>query len=195
MRSEDLTSLFPCIQAHKSNRACDKIDAAVLKMPQKIVLDEAPRLSIWPAQFKDSQATEDNIALFFFAENLERYTAIIHSLLTFVFIKGLFCLISRFTSSFFSCSYETYESLLKHITANDLALKGYLDGVELLIFSSEVLPPESQREPMTLQSSSSLNMKYHSMYMLLKYGSVDTRRMEQLSVLVGSFQSHKHSIP
>lgn len=68
--------MYPFIQAHKSNHACDKVDAAVKKLPQKIVLSEATRLSTWPTQFKDSPAMEENIALFFFAENLERYTAI-----------------------------------------------------------------------------------------------------------------------
>ncbi|KAK4746501.1 hypothetical protein SAY87_012813 [Trapa incisa] len=112
-RSEDDTNLFPRIQAHKSNHASDKVDEVMAKSPQKIVLKEVPRLSIWPAQFKDSQAGEDNVALFFFAENHE--------------------------------SYEAYNSLLMHVTVNDLALKGHLEGVELLVFSSKVLPPGSQR--------------------------------------------------
>ncbi|XP_031402518.1 uncharacterized protein LOC116212061 isoform X2 [Punica granatum] len=112
-RSGGLTSLFPWIQAHKSNHASDKVDGVMSKFPQKIVLDEVPRSSMWPTQFTDTQVMENNIAVFFFAENHE--------------------------------SYGTYKSLLKHLIVNDLALKGYVDGVELLIFSSKVLPPESQR--------------------------------------------------
>lgn len=43
-------------------------------------------------------------------------------------------------------SYErNYRSLLDHMIKNDLALKGNLDGVELLIFSSNQLPENSQR--------------------------------------------------
>ncbi|KAK4769734.1 hypothetical protein SAY87_030266 [Trapa incisa] len=112
-RSEVVTNLFPSIQAHKSNRASDKVDEVMAKSPQKIILDEVPRLSTWPAQFKDSPAVEDNIALFFFAQNL--------------------------------VSYEAYKRLLMHVTVNDLALKGHIEGVELLVFSSKVLPPGSQR--------------------------------------------------
>lgn len=93
MRSEGLTNSFPCIQAHKSICASDKVDAIMAKSPQKIILDEVPRFSIWSTQFKDSQAVEDNIALFFFAENIERYTVIIYSLLRFVFVIGFFFLI------------------------------------------------------------------------------------------------------
>uniref|UniRef100_A0A9I9DPA2 PHD-type domain-containing protein n=1 Tax=Cucumis melo TaxID=3656 RepID=A0A9I9DPA2_CUCME len=43
-------------------------------------------------------------------------------------------------------SYErNYRGLVDHMTKNDLALKGNLDGVELLIFSSNQLPENSQR--------------------------------------------------
>ncbi|KAG6571163.1 hypothetical protein SDJN03_30078, partial [Cucurbita argyrosperma subsp. sororia] len=43
-------------------------------------------------------------------------------------------------------SYErNYKSLLDHMIKNDLALKGNLGGVELLIFSSNHLPENSQR--------------------------------------------------
>lgn len=44
-------------------------------------------------------------------------------------------------------SYERhYRSLLDHMIKNDLALKGNLDGAELLIFSSNQLPESSQRK-------------------------------------------------
>ncbi|KAK4761626.1 hypothetical protein SAY87_029510 [Trapa incisa] len=112
-KGEGLTDLYLFIQAHKSSHACAKVDAAVKELPNKIVLSEAPCLSTWPTQFKNSQAMEENIAIFFFAENLE--------------------------------SHGAYKSLLERITANDLALKWCHKGVELLIFSSQVLPKESQR--------------------------------------------------
>lgn len=43
-------------------------------LPPKIILEEVPRLSTWPVQFLDNYATEDNIALYFFAVDLERFS-------------------------------------------------------------------------------------------------------------------------
>lgn len=44
-------------------------------------------------------------------------------------------------------SYErSYKTFLDDMIKNDLALKGNLDGVELLIFPSNQLPENSQRK-------------------------------------------------
>jgi len=72
-RSEKLPSSCYGMQAHLSNNASPKVLEVVLKLPQKIILEEVPRLSAWPTQFSQNHATEDNIALNFFAKDLERF--------------------------------------------------------------------------------------------------------------------------
>ncbi|GKU95745.1 hypothetical protein SLEP1_g9068 [Rubroshorea leprosula] len=61
------------IQAHLSCLASQKVLEVVKKLPQKLLVAEVPRLSIWPAQFMRSQASEDNIALYFFPKDLASY--------------------------------------------------------------------------------------------------------------------------
>ncbi|KAK7251863.1 hypothetical protein RIF29_35439 [Crotalaria pallida] len=83
-------------------------------LPEIVILEELPRLRVWPSQFIESQATEEDIDLFFFAKD--------------------------------QFSYATYyKRLMEYLTTHDLALKGNFDGVELLIFPSNVLPEKSQR--------------------------------------------------
>ncbi|KAG4123301.1 hypothetical protein ERO13_D11G318200v2 [Gossypium hirsutum] len=61
------------IQAHISTLASPKVLEVVNSFPHKVSLYEVPRLSTWPAQFHDSSPKEDNIALYFFAKDLESY--------------------------------------------------------------------------------------------------------------------------
>lgn len=61
------------IQAHLSTCASAKVHEVVHKLPQKILVEQVPRLVIWPSQFLDSHAKEDNIALYFFAKDFERF--------------------------------------------------------------------------------------------------------------------------
>lgn len=67
--------LGPCdgIQAHLSTLASPKVLELVPKLSPRILVEKVPRLSTWPTQFLENHATEDNIALYFFAENLERF--------------------------------------------------------------------------------------------------------------------------
>ncbi|XP_062147410.1 ASI1-immunoprecipitated protein 2 isoform X4 [Alnus glutinosa] len=110
----NLPDLCAGIQAHLSTCASPKVLEVVNKFPPKVPLHEVPRLSTWPSQFYGSGAKEDNIALYFFAKDLESYE-------------------------------RNYKSLLDSMIKKDLALKGNLDGVELLIFPSNQLPEKSQR--------------------------------------------------
>ncbi|KAF3449458.1 hypothetical protein FNV43_RR10186 [Rhamnella rubrinervis] len=103
-----------CIQAHMSIFASPKVHEVVHRLPQKILVEEVPRLSTWPTQFPKDYATEDNVALYFFAEDLESYR-------------------------------RKYKTLLEFLINKDLALKANLDGVELLIFPSNLLPEKFQR--------------------------------------------------
>ncbi|KAK9994121.1 hypothetical protein SO802_023824 [Lithocarpus litseifolius] len=109
-----LLDLCGGIQAHLSTCASPKVLEVVNKFPHKVPLHEVPRTSTWPSQFYENGAKEDNIALYFFAKDVESYE-------------------------------RNYKSLLDSMIKHDLALKGNLDGVELLIFPSNQLPEKSQR--------------------------------------------------
>ncbi|KAJ0970816.1 hypothetical protein J5N97_018775 [Dioscorea zingiberensis] len=105
----------PCngVQAHLSTCASPKVVEIMTKFPAKVKLEEISRVNTWPLQFHRTSPKEDNIALFFFARDIE--------------------------------SYENYKKLLENMLKNDFALKGIIDGVELLIFPSNKLPEKSQR--------------------------------------------------
>lgn len=113
-RSGEVSELCAGIQAHLSTYASPRVLDVVNKFPFRISLTEVPRLGTWPTQFHDSGATEDHIALYFFAKDLDSYE-------------------------------KNYKSLLESMIKNDLALKGNVDGAELLIFPSNQLPERSQR--------------------------------------------------
>ncbi|XP_042512019.1 uncharacterized protein LOC122087095 isoform X2 [Macadamia integrifolia] len=80
-RSGMLPELCDGIQAHLSTRASPKVLEVVNKFPSKVQMEEVPRLSAWPLQFQELPATEDNIALYFFAKDLESYERSYKSLL------------------------------------------------------------------------------------------------------------------
>ncbi|CAL0314557.1 unnamed protein product [Lupinus luteus] len=61
------------IQAHLSSCASPKVLEVVSKFLPKLPLDEVSRLSTWPSQFHQGGAKEYNIALYFFAEDIESY--------------------------------------------------------------------------------------------------------------------------
>ncbi|XWS65028.1 hypothetical protein CRYUN_Cryun05aG0055300 [Craigia yunnanensis] len=61
------------IQAHLSTLASPKVLEVVNTLPLKVSLNEVPRLSTWPTQFHENSPKEDNIALYFFAKDLESY--------------------------------------------------------------------------------------------------------------------------
>ncbi|XVF13616.1 hypothetical protein REPUB_Repub08aG0222900 [Reevesia pubescens] len=107
---------FTCdgMQAHLSTYASHKVLEVAQKLPRKLSLDEVPQLSMWPTQFMKNHATEDNIALYFFAKDLDSYE-------------------------------NSYKNLLDRMIKNDFSLKGNFGGVELLIFSSNLLPEKSRR--------------------------------------------------
>ncbi|KAI4327279.1 hypothetical protein L6164_019759 [Bauhinia variegata] len=106
---EGLASSFDGIQSHLSTKASPKVLEVVDQFTEILLLEELPRLSIWPSQFVERPVTEDNIALYFFAKDLNSHTT-------------------------------SYTRLLNYMKKNDLALRGNFDGVELVIFSSNVLP-------------------------------------------------------
>lgn len=64
--------LYGGIQAYLSTLASPRVPEAVNKFPGRVPLNEVPRLSTWPAQFHESGANEDHIALYFFAKDLNR---------------------------------------------------------------------------------------------------------------------------
>ncbi|KAJ4958790.1 hypothetical protein NE237_025901 [Protea cynaroides] len=80
-RSGMLPELCDGIQAHLSTRASPKVLEVVNKFPSKFQMEEVPRLSTWPVQFQEHPPTEDNVALYFFAKDLEGYERSYKSLL------------------------------------------------------------------------------------------------------------------
>ncbi|KAK8628029.1 hypothetical protein V6N13_063741 [Hibiscus sabdariffa] len=61
------------IQAHLSILASPKVLEVVNTFPLEVPLNEVPRLNTWPTQFHNGGPKEDNIALYFFAKDLESY--------------------------------------------------------------------------------------------------------------------------
>ncbi|KAK7401507.1 hypothetical protein VNO78_13042 [Psophocarpus tetragonolobus] len=110
--SEGIIRTFDGIQAHISTCASTKVFEVTSRLPKIIMLEELPRLKIWPNQLVGRQIIEQNIALYFFAHD--------------------------------SNSYRHYEQLVNFMITNDLGLKGNVDGIELLIFPSNILPENSQ---------------------------------------------------
>ncbi|XP_020261279.1 uncharacterized protein LOC109837443 isoform X3 [Asparagus officinalis] len=105
---------FDGFQAHLSTSASAKVLQVATKIPCKVQLEEVSYISSWPLQSVGVSPTEHNIALFFFAKDMDSYE-------------------------------RSYSKLLEKMLKNDLALRGILDGVELLIFPSTKLPLYSQR--------------------------------------------------
>jgi hypothetical protein len=64
--------LYNGIQAHLSSCASPKVLDVVDKFLPEISLHEVSRLSTWPSHFHQCGAKEDNIALYFFAKDIER---------------------------------------------------------------------------------------------------------------------------
>lgn len=126
------------IQAHLSTCASAEVHEVVKRLPKTIILDELPRLTIWPSQFMGDQVTEGDIALYFFACDNNRFVRpfFCNQLVVLYFL--LICI------SFYS--YMCYKQLVEYMIKNDLALKGNLDEVELLIFPSNSMPKKSQRK-------------------------------------------------
>ncbi|XP_021752163.1 uncharacterized protein LOC110717705 isoform X2 [Chenopodium quinoa] len=113
-RNGKLSDVCGGFQAHLSSCASGKVLEVVSKLPQKIVFNEVSRPCAWPIQFKEAGPSEDNIALYFFAKDLESYM-------------------------------RSYKNMLEYMMKHDLALKGNVNGVELLIFPSNQLSHRSQR--------------------------------------------------
>lgn len=138
--SDGIASSYDGIQAHLSTFASRKVLEVVDKLPEIIVLEELPRLRTWPSQFIQHAATEENIALYFFATDLDRFVWSFVSVINkLIFVCPLIQIVSYSYGRY-------YRRLLEYMTKNDLALRGNLDGVELLIFPSNLLPEKSQRK-------------------------------------------------
>ncbi|KAE9620217.1 putative chromatin regulator PHD family [Lupinus albus] len=72
-RSGKPPDLYTGIQAHLSTCVSPKVLDAVNKFLPKVTLTEVSRLSSWPSQFHQGGAKENNIALYFFAKDIESY--------------------------------------------------------------------------------------------------------------------------
>ncbi|KAL7230297.1 hypothetical protein ACSBR2_008739 [Camellia fascicularis] len=80
-KSGKLSEFCDGMQAHLSTCASPKVLEVVNKFSSKILLNEVSRLSSWPTQFQEIGVKEDNVALYFFAKDLESYEKSYKSLL------------------------------------------------------------------------------------------------------------------
>ncbi|KAJ1265341.1 hypothetical protein BS78_08G069300 [Paspalum vaginatum] len=69
-RSPELCDGF---QAHLSCSASQLVLDVAKKFPSKVQLEEVPRQNSWPTQFQENGPTYDNVALFFFARDVQSY--------------------------------------------------------------------------------------------------------------------------
>lgn len=99
-RNEKSPELYTGVQAHLSSSASPKVLEALTKFSSEVSLNEVSRLSTWPSQFHHGGAREDNIALYFFARDVERQVYKYHSYIyrppldaniSFCCINQLFC--------------------------------------------------------------------------------------------------------
>ncbi|KAF7835260.1 Bromodomain adjacent to zinc finger domain protein 1A [Senna tora] len=94
-RSGKPPDLCAGIQAHLSTCVSPKVLEVVNKLPSKVPLNEVPRLSTWPSQFHQGGAKENNIALYFFAKDIESheryYRGLVdHMMRNDLALKGIF---------------------------------------------------------------------------------------------------------
>ncbi|XP_064982690.1 protein PARALOG OF AIPP2-like isoform X2 [Musa acuminata AAA Group] len=73
LRTAEAPTLFDGFQAHLSTYVSPKALEVASQFPCKIQLEEIPRLRSWPLQFHINSPKDDNIALFFFAKDIESY--------------------------------------------------------------------------------------------------------------------------
>lgn len=71
-RSGSSPDFYDGIQAHLSTCASPKVLEVVNKFSCKVQLEEVSRMNAWPMQFQGNRVAEDNIALYFFAKDVER---------------------------------------------------------------------------------------------------------------------------
>ncbi|XP_020681859.1 uncharacterized protein LOC110099129 isoform X4 [Dendrobium catenatum] len=108
------SKMFFGIQAHLSTFASPRVYKLATKVPGNVQLEEVSHISSWPLQLLRTGPQDENIALFFFAKDVESYD-------------------------------RSYRKLMDKMHRNDLALRGNIEGTELLIFTSNKLPMNSQR--------------------------------------------------
>lgn len=73
LQSGRLSKSCEGIQAHLSTYSSPKVFEAATKIPCKVQLEEVTYLSSWPFRYQGHTPGEHNIALFFFAKDIESY--------------------------------------------------------------------------------------------------------------------------
>lgn len=82
---------FKGVQAHFSTHVSPKVCEVVAKFSDKLKLEEVPWNTAWPMQFQKIEPSEEHVALFFFARDLERFTQY------FIFFARSSCTENRFS--------------------------------------------------------------------------------------------------
>lgn len=131
--------------AYASSKACSKVLSAVTVLPTLLDVEILSRFAIWPKSFDMFPPNSDNIGLYFFPL-YERYASIDY-ILHFWLISGnvMFYIAFCFWYSLSWIRDElSFDRVLNDIIEQEFALKAVINNVELLIFSSHLLPPNDR---------------------------------------------------
>ncbi|OIV99648.1 hypothetical protein TanjilG_17458 [Lupinus angustifolius] len=142
-RSGKPPDLYAGIQAHLSICASPKVLEVVNKFLPKVTLTEVSRLSSWPSQFHQGGAKENNIALYFFAKDIDRQGLLDHMIRNDLALKGILDGVEFliFPSNQLPENSQRKES--SRLLLNNLPWRNHSDSVEnICIPSLNVMPIE-----------------------------------------------------
>jgi len=134
--------------AYVSSEASPKVHLAVTELPTLLDVEMLSRCGIWPKSFDMSPPNGDSIGVYFFP-HYERYALSIDYILHTDWYRNFLCK-PCFLYSLTSIRDELiFDGVLNDIIEQEFALKAVINNIELLIFSSHLLPPydRSMLEP------------------------------------------------
>lgn len=80
-----ISRTYDGFQGHLSTCASRKVINCVFDLPKTIILDEQPISSIWQSQFRGHQVTKEDIDLYYFAKDVNRFVTLLD--IYFLYIK------------------------------------------------------------------------------------------------------------
>lgn len=132
------------VRAHPRSRVRRKVYEFLKKMPEALEFKILRRHDIWMEIFQDDCPDNEDIGLYFFPSGNRLVWHLI-----FCYQKIL--ILDFKTRILLICRNDNYISLLECLSRQDLVMRSYINGVELLVFASALLREDFQSE---LSSSS-----------------------------------------
>ncbi|XP_047155423.1 uncharacterized protein LOC124826606 isoform X1 [Vigna umbellata] len=130
--------------AYASSAACSKVHLAVTQLPTLLDVEMSSRCGIWPKRFDTSPPNGDSIGLYFFP-HYERYALSMEYILHTDWSCNFLCK-PCFVYSLTSIRDESiFDGVMNQVIEQEFALKAVINNIELLIFSSHLLPPSDRR--------------------------------------------------